>query len=147
ISGTNNVYIGNAGSGNESGTIRIGTSQTKATMAGISGGNIAASSGLVCVDSSGLLGTVPSGGAVFPGDLQIGTSAGDYHHVTLGGGNALGFLYGSYLNQNLDNINLSYNFYADAAGIGHAPNAGGATSRVAVGFGTVTLLVSLVAGA
>jgi Chaperone of endosialidase len=57
--GNNNIDIGNTGFGNESDTIRIGTSQTKAVMVGIYG--ITVGSGTpVYVNPSGLLGTATS---------------------------------------------------------------------------------------
>jgi len=132
----NNIDIGNAGFGNESDTIRIGTTQTKAVVQGIYGGNIVSSSGLVCVNPSGLLGTVPAGGAVLGGNLQIGTGAGDYRQVRLGGGNSSGFLYGSFPAFS-DGIHLGYNYYADEGGAGHVINSGGGTSRITVGYGGV----------
>ena len=136
--GNNNIDIGNTGFGDESGVIRIGTSQTKAVFNGIYGGNIASSSELVCVNSSGLLGTVPAGGVSLPGDLQIGTSSGDYHHMTLGGGNSYGYLYGSY-NKYSDGIHLGYNYYADSIGGSHFGNSGGGTSRISLGYNSISL--------
>jgi hypothetical protein len=136
--GNNNIDIGNAGYNNESDTIRIGSTQTKAVMLGISGGNIASSSSLVCVNTSGLLGTVPSGGAVLGGNLQIGNSSSDYRFMQLGGGNSSGFIYGSYPRWG-DGIHLGYNYYADAAGANHILHADGGTSRISVGYGTIVL--------
>jgi len=59
-SGNNNIDIGNSGFGNESDTIRIGTSQTKAVMLGIYGMTIATGGTPVYVNPSGLLGTSTS---------------------------------------------------------------------------------------
>jgi hypothetical protein len=137
--GNNNIDIGNTGFNNESDTIRIGTSQTKAVMLGISGGNIVSSSGLVCVNPSGLLGTVPSGGATLSGDLVFQGGA-NYHHLGLSGGNAIGYLYGSYPAL-ADGVHLGYNYYYDAAGTGHISNSGGGTSRVSTGYGEIVLAV------
>src|SRR5205823_11110403 len=103
------------------------------------------SSSLVCVNAQGLLGTVASGGATLTGNLQM---AGDllfdtstYHHLGLSGGNALGYLYGSYpaFGGGTDGIHLGYNYYADAAGTGHVSNTGGGTSRITVGYGEISL--------
>ena len=58
--GNNNIDIGNTGFGNESDTIRIGTSQTKAVMLGIYGMTIATGGTPVYVNPSGLLGTSTS---------------------------------------------------------------------------------------
>jgi Chaperone of endosialidase len=57
--GNNNIDIGNQGFGNESDTIRIGTSQTKAVMAGIYGMTVGSGTP-VYVNQSGLLGTATS---------------------------------------------------------------------------------------
>ena len=60
VTGNNNIDIGNAGFGDESNVIRIGTSQTKAVMAGIYGATIASGGTAVYVNGSGLLGTITS---------------------------------------------------------------------------------------
>jgi hypothetical protein len=57
--GNNNIDIGNTGFGNESDTIRIGTSQTKAVMVGIYGMTVGSGTP-VYVNPSGLLGTATS---------------------------------------------------------------------------------------
>ena len=58
--GTGNIYVGGlAGSGGESNTIRVGTAQTSAYMAGISG-QTSASGVAVFVNGSGKLGTATS---------------------------------------------------------------------------------------
>jgi hypothetical protein len=76
--GINNIDIGNQGFGDESDTIRIGTSQTKAVMVGIYGGN-PASALPVYVNSSGLLGT-PTSSARFKTNIR---SMGDASEVLL----------------------------------------------------------------
>jgi hypothetical protein len=139
--GNNNIDIGNDGFGNESDVIRIGTTQTMAVMNGIYNGSIASGSGLVCVNPQGLLGTVAGGGATLTGNLRL---AGDldlsggaaYHHLSLSGGNALGYLYGSFARFG-DGIHLGYNYYADANGSGHISNTGGPTSRLSLGYGEI----------
>jgi hypothetical protein len=140
FTGNNNIDIGNTGFGDETGVIRIGTSQTKAVMLGISGGNIVSSSGLVCVNPSGLLGTVPAGGATLAGDLLIQGSA-SYNHLALSGGNAYGYLYGSFPAL-ADGIHLGYNYYYDAAGAGHISNTGGGTSRITAEYGRIVVDVT-----
>src|ERR1035438_7300703 len=60
VTGNNNIDIGNAGFGDESSVIRIGTSQTKAVMVGIYGATIASGGTAVYVNGSGLLGTITS---------------------------------------------------------------------------------------
>jgi Chaperone of endosialidase len=59
VTGNNDIDIGNAGFGDESDTIRIGTSQTKAVMLGIFGTTVGGGAA-VQVNANGLLGTVTS---------------------------------------------------------------------------------------
>ncbi len=87
-----------------------------------------------------------NGGVLLAADVRIGTAAGDYRHLTLGGGNSEGFLYGSYVAFG-DGIHLGYNYYADAAGNPHAIHSDGATSRLSVGYGTITLAIGGVGSA
>ena len=75
--------------------------------------------------------------ATFAGDIAM---SGAYHKLSLSGGNALGYLYGSYPKWG-DGIHLGYNYFADSFGIGHVSNTGGATSRLTVGYGFVQLSV------
>jgi trimeric autotransporter adhesin len=86
-----------------------------------------------------------SGGIRLAGDVSLDGGEA-YHNLSLSGGNALGYLFGSYGYQG-DGLHLCYNFYADANGVGHVNNAGGATSRISVGYGTVDLLVGAVGAA
>jgi hypothetical protein len=83
-----------------------------------------------------------SGGILFAGDLQLAGGAA-YHNLSLSGGNALGYLYGSFPAL-ADGIHLGYNYYYDASGNGHPFNAGGATSRLTVGYGFISLNVGAV---
>jgi hypothetical protein len=78
------------------------------------------------------------GGIRFAGDVALDAST--YHHLSLSGGNSLGFLYGSY-NLFGDGIHLGYNYYADANGVGHHIRPDGATSRISVGYGDISLYV------
>ena len=52
--GNNNIYIGSQGVGDESQTIRVGTAQTSAYMAGINSAGV--SGPAVVVDANGRLG-------------------------------------------------------------------------------------------
>ncbi|HEY5232256.1 MAG TPA: tail fiber domain-containing protein [Verrucomicrobiae bacterium] len=79
-----------------------------------------------------------SGGIRLAGDVQLDSSA--YHHLSLTGGNALGYLYGSFPALG-DGVHLGYNYYYDAGGAGHVSDTGGATSRLSVGFGFVGIYV------
>jgi hypothetical protein len=152
-SGSNNIDIGNPGFGNESGVIRIGNTQTKAVFNGIYNNPIASGSGVVCVNSSGLIGTLASGGATLSGNLQLGgnlqlvgnlafdTSA--YRNLSMTGGNSTGYLYGSFPALG-DGVHLGYNYYYDAGGAGHLINTGGGTSRLSVGYSDIALFVGAV---
>ncbi len=73
--GNNNIDIGNPGFGNESSTIRIGTTQTKAVMLGIFGTTVGGGAA-VQVNGSGLLGTVTSS-ARFKQNIQGMAAASD----------------------------------------------------------------------
>ena len=84
-----------------------------------------------------------TGGITLAGDMQMGTSAGDYHHFSIGGGNSYGYIFGSYLNPSLgDGIHMGYNWYSDAAGTGHIINAGGGSSRISLGYESITMQVA-----
>ena len=63
-----------------------------------------------------------------------------YHHLSLSGGNATGYLYGSYPALG-DGIHLGYNYYYDAGGTGHISNSGGGTSRISADYGEIVLAV------
>ncbi|MBI5765778.1 hypothetical protein HZA71_00950, partial [Candidatus Falkowbacteria bacterium] len=81
------------------------------------------------------IGTVtPAKKLTVNGDMEIGTSAGSYKHLRLGGGNSSGFLYGSFAKY-ADGIHLGYNYYADTAGANQIINTGGPTSRLSLGYG------------
>ena len=71
-------------------------------------------------------------------NVNIGVGGGDYHQLALGGGNSTGYLYGSYV-KFADGVHLGYNYFADAAGNSVIANSGGATSRLTVGYGFISL--------
>jgi hypothetical protein len=81
-----------------------------------------------------------AGGVWLEGNVEVGTGASDYRQLSLGGGNSTGFLYGSYPALG-DGIHLGYNYYYDASGTGHVINSGGGTSRLGLGYGTISLYV------
>jgi hypothetical protein len=62
--GSNNICIGNAGVAGESSTIRVGSSQTKAFVAGVNGVTTGGTGNPVLIDSNGQLGTVSSSARV-----------------------------------------------------------------------------------
>ncbi len=72
------------------------------------------------------------------GDMEVGASSGDYHHLRLGGGNSSGYLYGSFAGLG-DGLSLGYNYFYDGSGVGHCDNTNGPTSRLTLGYGSVTL--------
>jgi hypothetical protein len=79
-----------------------------------------------------------SGGMMLAANVQIGTGAGDYRRVTLGGGNSSGFIYGSYPRWG-DGIHLGYNYYSDETGANHIIHTDGGTSRISLGYGSIIL--------
>lgn len=87
-----------------------------------------------------------AGGVRLAADVQIGTGSGDYRRLQLGGGNSDGFLYGSFP-RFADGVHLSYNYYANAAGQNKVIHPDGATSRLTVGYGFVSLSVGGVGSA
>jgi hypothetical protein len=84
---------------------------------------------------------VVAGGAGIGGDVNIGGSIKmgqfntTYRQFSLGGGNSYGYLYGCY-NKYGDAIHIGYNFYNDNAS-NQIYSAGGATSRLTLGYGTI----------
>ena len=78
------------------------------------------------------------GGVLLAADVQL--SPDTYHNLSLTGGNAIGYLYGSYPALG-DGIHLGYNWYYDAAGTGHVSNSGGATSRLSLQYGQIVLAI------
>jgi hypothetical protein len=140
--GANNIDIGNSGFGDESNVIRIGTTQTKAVFNGIYPTTIQSSAGIVCVNPSGLLGT-GAAGATLGSDLALTGGGLSYHNLSMSGGNANGYLYGSYPALG-DGIHLGYNYYYDAFGGGHISNTGGGTSRITASYGEIDLAVGAV---
>jgi hypothetical protein len=89
---------------------------------------------------SGQFAVLAGGGMLLAADVQLSGGAA-YHNLSLSGGNALGYLYGSYPGLG-DGIHLGYNCYYDAAGNPHVFNIGGPTSRLSMGYGTIQLAVS-----
>jgi trimeric autotransporter adhesin len=81
-----------------------------------------------------------SAGIQLASDVQIGTSPSDYHHLELGGGTSLGYLYGSAPALN-DGVHLGYNWYADSAGTGHVFNPSYGTSLITAAYGEIILQV------
>jgi hypothetical protein len=100
---SNNIHIGSLGSSGDSGAIRIGTSGTQisADIAGIYGTGVGGTNSSVCIDNTGLLGTVncPAAGTGTITGVTAGTGlagGGTSGNVTLsiasnacGAGNAL----------------------------------------------------------
>src|SRR5260221_5170448 len=70
--------------------------------------------------------------------MEMGTSSGDYRHFRIGGGNSDGFLYGSYPRFG-DGIHMGYNYYADENGNNTIPASDGGTSRISMGYGSISL--------
>ena len=87
-----------------------------------------------------------AGGVVLAGDVAMVGGARSYHNFSLSGGNAFGYLYGSFPAL-ADGIHLGYNYYYDNSGNGHVSNTGGATSRLTAGYGFVGIYIGAVNGA
>ena len=81
--------------------------------------------------------------ATVRGDVTVGTGSGDYRKLIMGSGNSFGYLYGSYPRYG-DGIHLGYNYFADAGGTDHVIHTDGATSRLTVGYGVITLATGVV---
>jgi hypothetical protein len=79
-----------------------------------------------------------TGGVHLNGDVSLD---GGYRRLEMTGGNANGYLYGSYPGLG-DGVHLAYNHYYDAGGGGHVSNTGGQSSRVTVGYGSVGVYIS-----
>jgi hypothetical protein len=79
-----------------------------------------------------------AGGIRLAGNVQLETST--YRHLSLSGGNSLGYLYGSFPAL-ADGVHLAYNHYYNAAGSSLVINGGGATSRLTVGYGFVQMAI------
>ena len=86
---------------------------------------------------SGNVALLNSGLNTFAGDLSMSGGAA-YHHLQLSGGNANGYLYGSYPHWG-DGVHLGYNYYADSIGGSHFSNLSGGTSRISVGYNSIIL--------
>lgn len=91
-------------------------------------------------------GTLRVENALVRGNLQLGTFSGDYRRITLGGGNSLGYIYGSYAGLG-DGIHLGYNYYWDANGFGRIFGSDGPTSRLSLGYGYIGLYIGGVGSA
>ncbi len=116
------------------------------TVDGASGGTISGNttiqSDLAISGNVGIGTASPAERLTVAGSMEIGTSAADYQHLRIGGGNSSGFLYGSYPNFG-DGIHLGYNYLAGATGgIYTIPNPGGATSRLSLGYGFIGLYIA-----
>ena len=143
--GSNNIYLATSSTSDESGTIRIGESQTAAYIAGISGKTV--SSGLpVYVDSTGKLGTAggSGGGGVTSWNGRTGDvvpQSGDYSFSLLGGTLADGQLTGTYSNpltlSNATNM-IAGIFSGDGAGLANVPVSAGSPNYIQNGTGQQT---------
>jgi len=95
----------------------------------------------ITVDASDRVGIgtqTPAKKLTVAGDMELGTSSGDYRHMRIGGGNSDGFLYGSFAALG-DGIHMGYNYFADAVGAHQVIHADGATSRISMRYGSIAL--------
>src|SRR5205085_409633 len=72
------------------------------------------------------------------GNMELGTSSGDYSHMRIGGGHSDGFLYGPFPSLG-DGIHMGYNFFADASGANQIVHSDEGTSRISMGNGSIVL--------
>jgi len=79
-------------------------------------------------------------GITMAGDVALAGGPTSYHHLSLSGGNATGYLYGSFPALG-DGVHLGYNYYYDSGGTGHISNTGGGTSRISAEYGEIVLAV------
>jgi hypothetical protein len=116
------------------------------TRTGWVGDGSSLDAGIFLGSDAGDVALVTGGGRVLTataaGDLSLGTSSGDYRHFRIGGGNSDGFLYGSFPALG-DGIHMGYNYYYDAAGNGVIIHSDGGTSRLSLGYSTITLAIGL----
>jgi len=101
----------------------------------ISGSNIYRTSGNVGIGTPS-----PNKTLTVAGNMEIGTSHGNYHHLRIGGGNSSGFLYGAFAAFG-DGINIGYNYYHDNSNDVIINPAGG-TSRILMGYGRIEVLTN-----
>jgi hypothetical protein len=84
--------------------------------------------------------TSPNKSLTVAGDMEIGTSHGNYRHLRIGGGNSSGFLYGAFAGLG-DGFNIGYNYYHNNT-TDIIPNSAGGTSRIRMGYGRIEVLTN-----
>jgi hypothetical protein len=95
------------------------------------------------ISSAGNVGigtTSPNKSLTVAGDMEIGTSHGNYRHLRIGGGNSSGFLYGAFAGLG-DGFNIGYNYYHNNT-TDIIPNSAGGTSRIRMGYGRIEVLTN-----
>ena len=103
----------------------------------------------ITVDAGGQVGIgtqTPAEKLTVAGDMELGTSSGDYRHMRIGGGNSDGFLYGSFPRFG-DGIHMGYNYFADGEGNDVVIHDDGGTSRISMGYGSIQLATAGPGGA
>lgn len=97
------------------------------------------------IDSAGNVGigsTSPSVKLdVYGADAAISVGTSSYGRFQTSGGNAIGYMYGSFAALG-DGIHLTYNHYHNAAGTLVISNSAGFTSRITAGYGAVMFATS-----
>ena len=88
----------------------------------------------------------PAEALTVAGNIELGTSSGDYRQMRIGGGNSDGFIYGSFPRFG-DGIHMGYNYFADATGGNQVIHSDGGTSRLSMGYGSIALAASGPGGA
>lgn len=130
--GTSDDIQFNGGTDGAFGFFNVGASSGRTDF--VNGGSVRLS-----VGNNGRVGintNTPGKTLTVAGDMELGTTSGDYRHFRIGGGNSSGFIYGSYPALG-DGIHMGYNMYFNAGGSPVIANSGGGTSRISTGYGYI----------
>jgi len=97
----------------------------------------------ISVDETGQVGigtASPGKRLTVAGDMELGTTQGDNHHLRFRCGSSDGFLFSGNSNSSgvADGIHLGFNYYVDSAGIDQVPTDAG-TSRLSLSGGAISL--------
>jgi hypothetical protein len=122
--------------------VAVGGALTTATTGSFTGavsavgvtstGGVAVGGALTTATTGSFSGAVSTGALTVNGNIFVGPG---YQQFMLPGGNSYGYMYGAYATLG-DGVHIGYNFYNNNTA-NFIPNAGGSTSRMTFGFGTI----------